>query len=373
MDKYILVAGDFFPTDNNYNLFSSCGIGDLIGDRLQDLISNSSYTIVNLEGAITDGDEYIKKSGPPLRAPMSTAIGIADMGIDGVSLANNHIMDYGVTGFNDTITLLKQKNIDYWGAGNNIYEAKKPMVKEIEGKRIGIYSCAEYEFTIATTDKSGANPFDELEICDDIIKLKEQVDYLIVLYHGMKEFYRYPAPYIQKRCRKLIDKGADIVLCQHSHCIGCMEEYQNGQILYGQGNFLFCYSQDEISQAGLVAQINLDSFEVNYIPVKQDYNRIRMMEGAEADKIIKEFKSRSEEIKQDGFIYSNYRDLASNYLAYYEDQSLGKFSKILRKLHLSKIIGKFFNTNDRLSILNDLRCEAHRDLYIKALEEKIYY
>lgn len=70
-------------------------------------------------------------------------------------------------------------------------------------------------------------------------------DYTIVLYHGGKEHYRFPSPNLQKYCRKFIEKGANIVICQHSHCIGCEENYKNGKIIYGQGNFLFDDSDDE--------------------------------------------------------------------------------------------------------------------------------
>ena len=63
--------------------------------------------------------------------------------------------------------------------------------------------------------------------------------------NGGKEHYRYPSPDLQKICRKFIDKGADLVVCQHSHCIGCEEKYNHGTIVYGQWNFLFDRSNIE--------------------------------------------------------------------------------------------------------------------------------
>ena len=64
--------------------------------------------------------------------------------------------------------------------------------------KIGIYACAENEFTIATDTTAGANPFDPFESLDHIQNLKRSCDYVIVLYHGGKEHYRYPSPYLQK-------------------------------------------------------------------------------------------------------------------------------------------------------------------------------
>src|SRR5690606_29065463 len=105
--------------------------------------------------------------------------------------------------------------------------------------KIGFYVCAEHEFSIASVDSPGANPFDPLESLDHIADLKNECDYVVVLYHGGKEHYRYPSPYLQKVCRKMADKGANLVICQHSHCIGCFEVYKDSTLVYGQGNFIF--------------------------------------------------------------------------------------------------------------------------------------
>ena len=92
--------------------------------------------------------------------------------------------------------------------GEKLFEEKLMA----EGKKIGIYACVEHEFTVATEKESGANPIDLLETPDHIVELKKQCDYVIVLYHGGKEQYRYPSPNLQKTCRKLVEKGADLVV-----------------------------------------------------------------------------------------------------------------------------------------------------------------
>ncbi|MFP3488456.1 CapA family protein, partial [Staphylococcus sp. SIMBA_130] len=136
-------------------------------------------------------------------------------------------MDQGIRGLNSTTSILDSHNIPYVGVGGNIVEASKPFIINHDNMKIGIYTCAEHEFSIAEEDIPGANPFDPLESFDHIIKLKSESDYVIVLYHGGKEHYRYPSPYLQKICRKFVEKGADIVICQHSHAVGCFEEYHN--------------------------------------------------------------------------------------------------------------------------------------------------
>lgn len=76
-----------------------------------------------------------------------------------------------------------------------------------------MYACTEHEFSIVTNYAPGANTYDPLETPDYIRSLKDKCDYLIVLYHAGKEHYRYPSPYLQKVCRKMVEKGADLVIC----------------------------------------------------------------------------------------------------------------------------------------------------------------
>ena len=121
----------------------------------------------------------------------------------------------------------------------NKEQAEKPFIIEKDGKKIGIYNCCEHEFSWVEDNGVGCNGFDALETPDKVKALKEECDYVIVLYHGVKEYYQYPSPRLRKVCRKLTGKGADLVLCQHTHCVGCEEDYAGGKIICGHGNFIF--------------------------------------------------------------------------------------------------------------------------------------
>lgn len=90
-------------------------------------------------------------------------------------------MDQGIQGLNSTREILNSYNIPYIGVGDNLFEASKPYILNQEGIRIGIYACAEHEFTIAEEDKPGANSFDPLKSLDHIYNLKKKCDYIIVL------------------------------------------------------------------------------------------------------------------------------------------------------------------------------------------------
>ncbi len=366
----ILIAGDILPTEKNEKLFEEGRAEYLFGKGVLDKFANADFKVANLEGVLTDNGQPIAKSGPSIKASVSSVNGLLPLGISAFSLANNHSLDYGMEGLMQTVKVLQKHGIPCFGYGNNISDARLPFIKLVGEYKIGVYACAESEFTIATEERGGVNPFDDLEICDDISQLCKSVDYLIVLYHGMKEQYRYPAPYVQKRCRKLIDKGADIVLCQHSHCIGCKEEYHDGTILYGQGDFMFCRAFNEYRATGLLVSIKLPEKEVEFLPVVREENRIYLAEGGQKATILDAFYKRSAEILSPGFLKKQYDEFSAALLPIYDVNSLGFWGKIIKKMRLSKLLRKNISKDNDLFQLNALRCEAHRDVYINGLRQR---
>ena len=370
----ILIGADLVPTRTNYDIFRLADIDKLVGAKLKEILTNADYRIFNLEVPLTDKNAPIDKCGPNLIAPENTINGIKSIGVNLFTLANNHIMDQGAQGLTSTLELLQKNEISYVGAGKNRSEASKPYIFMFKDKKIGVYACAEHEFSIAGENSCGANPFDALETPDNISELKRAVDYVIVLYHGGKEHYRYPSPNLQKVCRKLVDKGADLIVCQHSHCIGCMEEYNGGTIVYGQGNFLFDHSESEYWRTSLLVQIDED-FKITYIPIVKYEAFVRLAESDKADDIIEQFNVRSEEIKLDGFIDNKYsafaQDKIAEYLAAVSAMNNVFVYRAVNKLTNHKfekwIISRKYNRKTRLMLQNFVECEAHRELMLKGL------
>ena len=183
-------------------------------------------------------------------------------------MANNHILDHDEQGLLSTLDRLSENKLGYVGAGRDLQEAEKPFIIEKEGVKVGVYACAENEFSIATGNQAGANPFDPLESLDHIVRLKSECDFVIVLHHGGKEHYRYPSPGLRKVCRKMAEKGADLIVCQHSHCIGAFEKYSDSMIVYGQGNFLFDRRDNEFWNTGLLIKAVFGKeMSVEFVPV----------------------------------------------------------------------------------------------------------
>jgi len=374
MNEYIVIGADFVPTERNYHFFSENGMTTLIDERTQALLDNAAFRIFNLETPLTDNNTPIDKCGPNLIAPTKTIDGYKRLKVDLLTIGNNHILDQGDEGFFSTLNTLDNANIKYVGGGKNLKEASKPYIFEFAKKRIGIYACVEHEFSMATNESCGANPYDPLESFDHVHSLKEQCDYMVVLYHGGKEHYRYPSPELQKVCRKFVEKGADLIVCQHSHCIGCEEKYLDGTIVYGQGNFLFDYNDSEYWKTSLLICIN-DSFKISYFPIIKDGMGIKAAEKEECNSILEGFRIRSEEILSSEFIERNYQTFAdemiSKYCMYYGARISLPF-RIINRItngHFYKFIfnSKYKSKELRLAIYDFTACESHRELFLKGI------
>lgn len=373
---YILVGADIVPTSSNQELFAKGDALSLVGDDLVTLMEGASFRIFNLEVPLTDEKRPIRKVGPNLIAPTAAIHGYKALGIDLLTLANNHILDQDEAGLETTMKCLEAQKINFLGAGQTMEQAKKPFVFSFHDKKIGVYACAEHEFSIAEETHGGANPFDPLYSLDDISALKSVCDQVIVLYHGGNEEYRYPSPRLQKICRRMVEKGADLVVCQHSHCIGCEEKYLSGTIVYGQGNFLFDDKDNEFWQTSLLISID-ESFEISYVPLEKKGNVVRMAEDAKKEEILKGFRERSEELKTPGQISRRYDEYAKERSKFYLNAISGKKSFLFRginKLSKGKAFNRFlekkYSAKGLLRLVNYIKCEAHMDLLIRVLTEK---
>ena len=373
----IIIGADLVPTKRNQELFNNGEVNQLIGEELVKVLLETDYRIFNLEVPLTDIETPISKCGPNLIAPTSTIKGYKAIGVDILTLANNHILDQGVQGLESTCKLLEENSIAYLGVGKTPNEAAKPYILKCNGKNIGIYACVEHEFSIVSDTSCGANPYDPLESFDHVAELKELCDYVIVLYHGGKEHYRYPSPNLQKTCHKFVEKGADLIICQHTHCIGCEEKYKDGTIVYGQGNFLFDSSESEFWQTSLLVQIS-DGFKISYIPLVKCDNTVRLADEKKAKEILDGFNKRSEEIKIPGLIQKKYSEFAKSMLRNYLQNISGSkniFFRVINKLTRYKlsawITKRKYNKITLLALQNYFDCEAHRELILEGIKEEI--
>ena len=252
----------------------------------------------NLEGPISDkgikvGSIYSFRNDP------KTIEGLTFAGFDVISLANNHVFDYGREALEDTFLRLKTAGIDYVGAGFNEGEAygeSTPVIKEIEGTKIGFlaYTNLGPETWKAVGENSGMAWISEEDIDynppttsshsslrsewaprikNDIKAVKEKADILIVSFHSGEEYLSEPTQFQIEFSKAAIEAGADIVIGHHPHVIQKSEQYQSGYIFYSLGNFVFDQSFSEETQQGQMVKILIKNGKIKeVIPEKIEIN-----------------------------------------------------------------------------------------------------
>ncbi|HAR63581.1 MAG TPA: hypothetical protein DF296_01880 [Candidatus Margulisbacteria bacterium] len=225
---------------------------DIINNRgeymitfLGDIYLNKPYKIeFNIENYICNLEYPISKHGKPalnkinLRQEKSYIEETFKQHPLAVCLANNHIMDYGEEAYKDTLSFCVKNNIKYFGAGNQYNNYNNPALLKIDTATVGIlgYCCPSTSSISGGQRANGSSPLNEKRIAQDIDALKEKADRIIVVFHWGAEEIFYPKPYDVKIAHMAIDKGADLIVGHHSHCIQSYEIYKEKHIFYGLGN-----------------------------------------------------------------------------------------------------------------------------------------
>ncbi|MBQ3418104.1 MAG: CapA family protein [Ruminococcus sp.] len=264
----ILFAGDTFPVPANIELFRAGDIETLFGDRVCELFAKADYRICNLEGCLTDTGEPVEKIGPLVKAPTDSLNALKKLGLNAATLANTHTLDFGKTGHDEMRAALTRYGIAYFGTGDNASSISRYITLRLHDKTIILYTVTElFRFNTPSEDQAGAFGYDEYIVCRELAALKEQCDYLVVLYHGGVEMTHLNTPVVRRRFHRMADNGADIIISQHTHAVGFEERYNGAYLFYGQGNFCFNLSKtvSEYTRNGILLEVTFsdDGFSVN--------------------------------------------------------------------------------------------------------------
>jgi poly-gamma-glutamate synthesis protein (capsule biosynthesis protein) len=370
----INITGDFYISNKIKD--SSHLVEDLIP-----FFKDSDYNIVNLESPITNNNNKIIKVGPHLNGHKHSINLLRELKVNLVTLANNHILDYGESGLKDTLKLLDESSIDRIGAGVNIVEASKSFRIVKDGLKIAVLNFAENEWSIATENKSGANPLDIIENVKQIKQAKEVNDIVICIIHGGHEYYHLPSPRIVKHYRFYAENGADAIICHHTHCISGYEIYKNVPIFYSLGNFIFTKeSKHECWYFGLVLQLNIQknkSINFELYPTMQDKKDscVRFLHGSKRNEIMSEIMKYNEIILNDVLLRNSWNSFlvknSKEYLMCFSPINIinNRFIRAgLRRLNIDKLL---MRNNSLKEILNYIQCESHIDACKEVIRTKL--
>ena len=255
-----------------------------------DLLKTADIAMVNLECPITTRGKRVDKPYNFRMHPRFLSA-LCSAGIDVVSIANNHIYDFGRVGLFDTISYLDSVSILHVGAGRNAKEAHAPVIVKAKEKRIALL--AYYgggEAPKATSKRAGVADRRIEIIRSDIVKIKHQksAEYIVVSLHWGTEKATIPDRNQVKFAHEVIDAGADLIIGHHPHVLQGIEKYKSGVIVYSLGNFVFGGNSRDTYDAALF-EVSLDDKGAAYrlIPVRIENWRAQELSGAEGDIVIK--------------------------------------------------------------------------------------
>lgn len=230
-------------------------------------IKNYDIAFLNLEGPVSEngknvGSKYSFRFEPRVASALSNA------GFDIVSSANNHMGDWTLTAFKDTLTHLSSNNIKFTGAGKSKLDAETPTVIDVRGKKIGFLGFTDVgpNWLEAKDDQAGILLASDPHFSEIISHAKTQVDFLIVSFHFGEEYEEHNTRQTTL-AHSAIDNGADAVIGHHPHVEQATEWYKEKFIAYSLGNFIFDQYFSEETMRGLAVGITLSP--ENIISIKK--------------------------------------------------------------------------------------------------------
>jgi hypothetical protein len=370
----ILVTGDFCPINRISDLVLDEKFDAIFNDFLP-VIKEKEFAITNLECPLATVEKKINKTGPVFKASLNTAKALSYAGFKLVTLANNHIMDYGISGLKSTMQACENDDIGFVGAGENYLEARQIYYARVGNCNVAILNFTEDEFSTTHGNYPGANPLDPIENYHDIVHAKANADYVIVIVHGGHEFYDLPSPRIKKTFRFFTDAGADAIFGHHSHYYSGFEVYNKVPIFYSLGNFVFDspkHSNPSFNSGFAVELILGNTLTYNIIPYWQCnlHVGIELMNGNGKELFYNNIERLNHIIADDTLLnveFKNYcRRVSKMYSSLLEPHS----NRLIHFLQNRRIFPSLLSKRKKNLYLNLMRCDLHRDVIINLLDSK---
>lgn len=281
----LLFAGDVYLSDHVLEAYDAAGgIDGVLSQGYQAEIRAADYFVTNEEFPFSTRGTPAPDKQFTFRVHPEKVKLMQEMGIDLVTLANNHALDYGRDAMLDTIDTLDHVGIRHVGAGKNLAEARKPAIVELNGRTFAfigatrVYPEADWA---AGTDSAGMfSAYDGgAALAEEVKAAKQQADYVIAYVHWGIEREEMPNEVQKSIAHRLVDAGADLVVGAHPHVLQGLEYYQGVPIAYSLGNFVFGSSIP--STALLQADVDDEGIRLRLIPGTSAAGYTRKLDDAE--------------------------------------------------------------------------------------------
>lgn len=370
----IFVSGDFAPTLRVNDVISK-GDYHLLYNDLLPIIKEADISITNLESPLIDSGQPIAKTGPNLKAPVNSIEAIKFAGFDMVTLANNHMMDYGDEGLFSTLRACENTGIRHIGAGSNSEEAKNIEYFNVKSRRIAFINCCENEWSTTQGNYPGCNPLNEVSLFYQIQEAKSNSDNVILIIHGGHETYEYPSLRMKKLYRWFVDLGVDAVVGHHTHCFSGYEIYKGKPIVYSLGNFIFDSNKRKSSWnvgAAVVLSISNTETSMRLLPFTQcdDKVGVKLFEHKEVEAWSDKEEIKSGQIQDDMFLEKKFDKFVSKQDRLYRSYLEPNNSSLILAAKNRGLLPRKIKGSKQLLFLNIIRAEAHRDILLNLLSKE---
>ena len=274
--KRIAFTGDIGFSSKYFR--GTCQKEKLLHSKLVEFLSDSDYTVANVEGCVFRGEGSASK--PIVHANPPECIDFLKK-INGNiwNIANNHIMDCGREGLESTLKYAAENGVQTVGVGLDLEQAMKPVIIENDGADIGILSVTQEETPAATETSEGCVQWDDLEKIEAMIAgVKKTCRWCVVVVHAGPEFCQLMPPSVRAIYKKYLELGADVVVGHHPHVVQNYECFGDKVIFYSLGNFVFDTDYQRLqnhTQYGVFIKIafDKDSFNWDYRAMKINRNK----------------------------------------------------------------------------------------------------
>ena len=232
-------------------------------------LKQADITFGNLESPFSEDGAIHSDDTMNLKTTSDNIESLKYAGFNVLNLANNHFDNGGQAGESLTMTILKDNNIGFIGAGNNFQAAHTVFIKTIGNLKIAFLGYTDRDVlsaqAIATNDRPGVAVMDSDQLINDINAAKQQADVIIISMHSGTEYALEPNARQIEFAHTAIDNGADMVIGTHPHVVQTIETYKDKPIFYSLGNFVFDQPWSEATKKGLAIKINFTDTKIDNI------------------------------------------------------------------------------------------------------------
>jgi poly-gamma-glutamate synthesis protein (capsule biosynthesis protein) len=380
-DISIVAAGDYMPNQRVERAMAQLACpADLLGPAAE-WFRKADLAVVNLEYPLTRAETKRTTTSVNRKGDPTTLAVLKQAGVGLVTLANNHILDFGQQGLADTLALCARENVAVVGAGPTLQQARQPYHVTIKGRRIAVLGMCENEFSQASAAAGGAFGLDLIAAYHAIHQAKQSADIVIVLFHGGSEFTHYPRPEMVRTCRFFADVGASAVVCHHPHYVQGCETYHGVPILYSLGTLLYTGMDDPGILEVPIARLDFSagdlkcSVHIDFCRISLEDTRLVELSPAEQDAARARFQGYCDVLQSPEALLAEWAKYCAEHRNYYLFHLLAfpsRLFRVMRRFRMGRLLRAWTRCKSReLLILENLvRCESHREAVLHILEQE---